>query len=101
MLSDAVKANDTMQNQYAPFKHLVRRQRVGVGRAHAGGVEFSAHFVGRLAFHQRFGLREKVGKKNRVLIVGQISVVRLRRRQKVARNELATLMNQLNTNHHA
>ncbi len=57
------------------------------------GLELGARLVRSLAAHQRLGLREEVGEEH--LVVLAEGVVRLERREKVARDEPRPLVNEL------
>ena len=56
-------------------------------------LELGAHLVGGLAPHQRLGLGEEVREQDRVVLADR--VVRLDRREEVARDELRALVDQL------
>ena len=75
-----------------PCESFGRDQQVRRRMVACGG-EFGAHFVRRFAFHQRFGLREEVGEQHRMMVAERIE--RARRRQKITRDQLGALMNQL------
>jgi len=82
------------------FKHLVWDEGSLVFLGHARLVEFSLDCFGSLSESHGLGLGEKVTQKNRVVVDGSTKLSRniilcLAGSQKVARNDLGSLVNQL------
>lgn len=94
-----VERGDLLDNDgvggFVADENLVRLDFGNVGSGHAGFLKLCLDHLGRLAERQRLRLRQEVGQQDLMVEAGTHRVVRLCRRDEVARDQTGALMDQL------